>query len=103
MEQKQLFLYCFTLLFCTLTDLRLASHGIENYLQYNYKLDAIDVWDAVVGFDFTVSKFLHLCRKMPVFAFSQPCDGKVFWFDFHQSRYSKKSSTAPNQTCCQIY
>lgn len=74
-----------------------------NYIQYNYKLDAIDMREAVIGFEFTISKFPRVFRKTSVLVFNQPRDGKVFWFYCHQSQYSEKSTTTQNQTCFQIY
>lgn len=74
-----------------------------NYVQYNYKLDAIRMWDSVISFEFTISKFPHVFRKMLILVFNQPCNGKVFWFYFHWSQYSEKSTTTQNQTCFQIY
>lgn len=74
-----------------------------NYIQYNYKLDAIHMWDAVISFEFTISKFPCVFRKMLILVFNQPCDGKVFWFYFHRSQYSEKSTMTQNQTSFQIY
>lgn len=74
-----------------------------NYIQSDYKLDATHMWDAAIGFEFTVSKFPHVFRKMLILVFHQPYDGKVFWFYSHQSQYSEKPTTTPNQTCFQIY
>lgn len=56
-----------------------------------------------MSFEFTISKFPHVFRKMLILVFNQPCDGKVFWFYFHRSQYSEKSTTTQNQTSFQIY
>lgn len=40
-----------------------------NYIQYNYKLDTIHMWDTVIGFEHTVPKFSRLLRKMSILVF----------------------------------
>lgn len=40
------------------------------------------MWDAVKSFEFTISKFPHVFRKMLIFVFNQPLMGKYFGFIF---------------------